>query len=313
MTTAAYVLHTNQTSSAVGGYYLLRPSDGGVFAYDGSGNYATSFAGTAVATLGAVRLLVESPPSCSSAQAALGAVRAQLYQVDQQFDLHEYNGSFYTNNYGNQAEWLYSPVLNQYGEHWYTLISSGGNSVLHAWQGYQDSSIGAVVATFSGASVYDNPNLLINATYLPDPAVTATVPTTGPNAGKLSITLPNSSYIGTFKVTVTVSDGFFSASQTATVTSTDTAPTLSVHQNGSTVTAGSTLSVDHDSFPLSDPVTASGADSQPVTTTASVTSYNPLFSLEQQYRLQGNRPFQRRARRLRLRRRRQQQLPCNVA
>ena len=40
---AAYVLHSNQAGPGVAGYYLLRPTDGGLFAYDGSGSYAHSF------------------------------------------------------------------------------------------------------------------------------------------------------------------------------------------------------------------------------------------------------------------------------
>ena len=202
---------------------------------------------------------------------------SQLVQVEQQLDLQEYNGSFYTNTYGNQAKWLYSPILNQYGEHWYTLIPSGGNSVLHAWEGYQDSSIGAVVATFSGASVYDSPTLLTTATYLPDPpAGTATVDTNG----NLTINLPSSGFVGTFQVVVTASDSTsIKFPNRCTVISTDTEPTLSVEQNGATVTAGSTLSVSTttSASALSDPVTAtarkrSDGDHDGV----EVSSYSPL-------------------------------------
>jgi hypothetical protein len=277
----AYVLHSNMSGPGVMGYYLIRPSDGALFAYDGSGSYAHSFAsGMPLATLGANAY--NFPDELMNAQAP-PALYAQLYQVKQQFDLQEMGGSFFTGTLGNQAQWLYSPVLNQYGQHWYTLTLSGGQSVLRAWQGYQDSSVGAVVATFDTPSVYNSPMLLTTATFLPNPAVTASIT----QAGMLTIGLPDSSYLGTFKVTVSVTDGLLSASRTIMVTSTDTAPMLSVQQNNATVTPGSTLSVPHLSFPLTDTITATGSGGQTVTTTASASSYSPLFALQQTYRFQG--------------------------
>jgi hypothetical protein len=277
----AYVLHSNQSGPGVSGYYLIRPSDGAVFAYDGSGSYAHSFAhGTPLATLGAN--LYAYPGELMNARSS-PTLYAQLYQVEQQCDLQEMGGSFDTNTLGNQAEWLFSPVLNQYGEHWYTLILSGAQSVLHAWQGYQDSSVGAVVATFNTTAVCNDPTLLTTATFLPAPAVTATVN----QSGMLTIGLPGSSYVGTFKVVLSVTDGLLSASQTVTVTSTDTAPTLAVQQNSATVTQGATLNVPHLSFPLSDTVTATGSGNQTVATAASISSYSQLFALQQRYRFQG--------------------------
>jgi hypothetical protein len=282
VTTPAFVLHSNAAGAGVGGYYLIRPSDGAVFPYDGSGDYASSFKGTPLTATPFGPDLATFPQELIDAEAA-PALYAQLYAVEQQLDLQQFNGSYYTNNLGHQAEWLYSPILNQYGEHWYTLTLSGGQSVLRAWQGYQDSTVGAVVATFATPDVYNNPALLTSATYIPDPAVTASVSA----SGTLFIGLPGSSYAGTFKVDVTVSDGMMSTSRVLTVTCTDTAPTLSVQQNGATVTAGSTLSSPHGSFLLSDPVTVVSANGQPVTTTASVSSFDLLFYLEQHYRFQG--------------------------
>jgi hypothetical protein len=277
VTTPAFVLHSNAAGPGVGGYYLIRPSDGAVFPYDGSGDYASSFQGTPLTATLLGPDLATFPQELIDAEAA-PALYGQLYQVEQQLDLHQLNGSYDTNYLGHQAEWLYSPILNQYGEHWYTLTLSGGQSVLHAWQGYQDSAVGAVVATFATADVYNNPALLTTASFLPNPAVTATVSSTG----TLFVGLPSSSYLGTFKVIVKASDGLLTTSQTLTVTSTDIAPTLSLQQNGATVTAGSTLSLPQKSFLVFNPV-----DGQPVTTTASVSSFDLLFYLEQHYRFQG--------------------------
>ena len=82
-TAAGYVLHSNQPGAGVGGYYLIRPSDGAVFAYDGSGNYAHAYSNeTPIATLGAAvytdpTLLLNAlpPANYSSLQVGRGAVR----------------------------------------------------------------------------------------------------------------------------------------------------------------------------------------------------------------------------------------------
>jgi hypothetical protein len=276
-TTHGFLLHSNRTGgTGFMGYYVIRSTDGAIFPYDGSGSFASTFNGTPLTTTLFGPNLFAYPQELVNAVAA-PTLYNQLYQVNHQFDLQE-NGGFYANLFGNQAEWLYSPLLNQYGQHWYTLTLSGGQSVLRAWQGYQDSAVGNVVATFNTPAVYNNPLLLTTATYLPDPATVSVSPT-----GTLTIGLANDRFVGAFKVLVSVSDGVLSASQTLTVSSTDTAPTLTVTQNGVVVSAGSTLVVPHGVFPLSDPVSASG--SQPVTITASVSSFNPLFNLQEQLRL----------------------------
>jgi hypothetical protein len=275
---SAYVLHSNQSGAGMGGYYLIRPSDGALFAYDGSGSYAHTFANaTPMTTLGTN--LYSYPDVLINALAA-PALYSQLYQVNQQYDLQVGSGGFATNLFGNQAKWLYSPILNQYGLHWYTLTVSAGESVLRAWQGYADSTVGAIVATFNTASVYNNPYLLTTATVLPNPAVNASISPTG----MLSIDIPNSNYLGTFKVSVGVSDGLLSAARTLMVTSTDTAPTLAIQQGVTPLAADSTVSMAGSSFPLT--VTAD-AGGKPVTTTAAVSSFDPLFSLQQRYRFQG--------------------------
>jgi hypothetical protein len=278
----AYVFTSMAGNNSFGNpYYLLR-SNGALYAYDGSGSYAHTFSNvTPTATLAAT---IYSNPSLLMNAVAGPALYAQLYQLTSQYDLQEYNGSFYTNTYGHQAEWIYSPVLNQYGEHWYTLTLSSNNSqaILRAWQGYQDSSVGAVIATLD-PSVYSNPMLLTNATALPNPAVTASID----GSGHLSIALPSSNYSGTFKVIVTVSDGILSTSQTVSVTSTDTAPTITATQNNETVTAGSTLSFAHGSFPQTATISTADAENDAVTTTATVSSYSLAFNLQQQYRFQG--------------------------
>jgi hypothetical protein len=276
----ADVLHSNQSGTGVAGYYLLG-TNGVLVPYDGSGSYAHSFAnGTPLATLSPT--VYSFPSELVNAEAA-PSLYAQLNQLQQQYDLQEIGGSFYTNTDGHQAKWVYSPVLNQFGQHWYTLTlnTAGTQAILTAWEGYADSEVGAVIATLD-PSVYANPTLLTNATALPAPAVTPSVD----NSGNLSIGLP-AGYAGSFKLTVTASDGYLSSSQSVQVTATDTAPTLTIQQSGTTIPQGGTQTVSHLSFPASDTVTTSDADGGTVTTTASAASFSLPFSLQQRYQFRG--------------------------
>jgi hypothetical protein len=278
----ALVLQSLATNLFANPYYLVRPSDGALFAYDGSGSFAHSFANsTPLATLGssvfsypAALLNAEMPPN----------LYPQLHQLNQQYDLQEYQGSFYTNTYGHQAQWIYSPTPNQYGQHWYTLALSpdGTQALLRAWQGYADSATGAVLATLD-ASVYSNPSWLTTAAEPPLPPGSASVY----SSGNLNINLLNNTYLGTFKVNVTVSDGLLSTSQTVTVSSVDTAPTLTIQQGSSTIASGSTLSVPHASFPQSFTVAATSTSNATVTASVSVSSYSAAFALQHFYQFKG--------------------------
>jgi hypothetical protein len=276
---AAYVLHTTQSGPGVGGYYLVRAADGALFAYDGSGSYAHTFAnGTPIATLG---VSVYNNPNILLGASATPALYAQLNQINRQYDLEEIGGSFYTNTLGHGAEWFYSPVLNQFGQHWYTLTlnTAGTQATLTAWEGYADSGVGAVVATLD-PSVYANPALLANATAPPLPAVTTTI-----NSSNVTINLPNYFYVGTFTLVVSVTDGLLTTTQNVPVTVTDSAPTITVQQNNPTV--GGTVTLAHGDFPQSYTLATPDAQNDPVTTSVTVTQYNQLFALEQQYRFQG--------------------------
>jgi subtilisin-like proprotein convertase family protein len=285
---SAYVLQASTNNSFGNPYYLLR-SDGSLFAYDGSGSYSHTYANTTpVAILGPE--IYSYPNELVNANAA-PALYTQLNQLNQQYDLQELNGSFYTNTYGHEAQWIYSPVLNQYGQHWYTLtlqtISNVQEAVLTAWEGYQDSEVGAVIATLA-PSVYSNPFLLTNATYLPDPAVTTSINQT---TGVLTIGLPSSTYLGTFVVTITATDGLIPVTQVLTVTSTDTAPTVTVLQGSTNVLSGSTQSLTHGALAggVNFTVTPSGGENGSAgdTLQATIEAYSAPFALQQQYQFQG--------------------------
>jgi hypothetical protein len=287
---SAYLLQAASNNRNGNLIYLLRATDGGLFAY-GGGSYAATYAdpNNLIATLGAG--LYNHPALLTNASEPL-SVYTSLYQLNQQFDLQELNGSFYTNMFGHEAEWYFSPVLNQYGQPWYTLtlqtVANSEKAVLTAWQGYMDSEVGSVVATLD-PSVYSHPSWLSGAVAVPNPpAGTASVDA----SGTLDVGLPYPGFLGSFKVTVTVSDGLLSTSQTATVTCTDTAPTLTFSQGTTPVAAGSNLTLPQGDFPQS--FTATGASSDPsanVTVSASVSNSSPLFALEEQYRFQGMQYF----------------------
>jgi hypothetical protein len=283
---AAYLLEANSNNRNGNLIYLLRSTDGALFAY-GGGSYAATYAEpkNLVATLGAG---VSSNPTLLTNAGEPLSLYSSLYQLNQHYDLQELNGSFDTNRFGHEAEWFFSPVLNQFGEPWYTLtLQTMGNAqkaVLTAWQGYADSEVGAVVATLD-PSVYSHPVWLSGATAVPNPpAGTASVDA----SGKLSIGLPSLGFLGSFKVTVTASDGLLSTSQTAGVTCTDAAPTVTITWGSTPIVAGSTQSFPQGDFPQS--YAASGASSNPsasVTVSAAVSNSSPLFALEEQYRFQG--------------------------
>jgi hypothetical protein len=279
----ALVLHSGQPGPGVGGDYLVRPSDGALFPYDGSGTFNNTQAGTPLAVLGAG--VAADPAVLLNAQAP-PALYAQLYPLDARYDLQEYQGSFYTGTLGHQAEWLYSPVLNDFGQHWYTLAPSpdGTQALLRPWQGYADSATGPVLAALDPA-VYAHPEWLTTATAVPDPPPgTAAVD----GAGNLTVTRPGGGFVGTYRVTVTVSDGLASTSRTALVTVTDAAPSVAVAQGATAVPPGSTQAVPHGAFPQSYTVTTSDADGDPIgAPAASAATYDLPFALEQRYRFQG--------------------------
>jgi hypothetical protein len=264
----AFVLRSPNTDSGSQGYYLLK-ADGSLVGWDGSASYA---GGLPVATLDPT---VYSYPDLLTGALAPPALYANLNAVQQQYDLEQLGGSFYTGTYGHQAEWFYSPIVNQFGQHWYTLTPDG---TLRAWQGYQDSAVGATVATLDPA-VYANPAWLSGATARPDvPAVFAVSGTT------LSVT-PPSGFVGSFRVRVTADDQLLSVAQSFTVTVTDSAPILSITSGGKPVTPDSTLTFAHGSFPQTLAVATSGGST--VSASTSADSYAPPFVLQQRYRFQG--------------------------
>jgi hypothetical protein len=272
----ALVLQTSQPSPGFQGLFLVR-SDGTLFAYDGKANFANIFA-NATATAKLDPTVFTHPNQLLNTKAS-PALYSQLSALYQQFDLQELNGSFMVNLFGHQAKWLFSPVVNQFGQHWYTLTLStdGTQAILRAWEGYPDSEVGAQVATLD-PSVYADPTLLTLATSVPAPAVNASVDTTG----HLTVA-PGNSFVGTFKILVTASDGFLSSSQTLIVNSTDAAPVITVSNNSTPIPQLGVQTVPHLGFPVTDSLGLTDAEGDSINANASVSSFSLPFSLQQFY------------------------------
>ncbi len=158
----AYVLHSGQPGPGVMGYYLIRPSDGALFAYDGSASYATTFAnGTPLATLGAnvyadpALLLAAQPPVNYPA----------LYALEQQYRFQPM-GLRATSD--GVAAYVFQSAQPGPGVGGYYLLRADG--ALFAYDG--SATYGQTFARNAplaglGAGVYANPSLLLNAQATP--------------------------------------------------------------------------------------------------------------------------------------------------
>jgi hypothetical protein len=139
-----------------------------------------------------------------------------LYNLEQK--LHLTYVPKYDNLYKIGEKWLQSAAGN-----WYALRLVNGNSNLYAsgFVGVASVPLGALVASFAGSSVYNDPTLIQNATppptSLPGTVIFSPINKTSSTTGTLTIT-PPSNFIGQFQVTVIVSDGLASVSRTFVVT-----------------------------------------------------------------------------------------------
>jgi hypothetical protein len=125
---------------------------------------------------------------------------ASLYQLDQRLQLHLYNGSYYTNEWGLGEKWLVGADGT-----WYGLLPNGQ---LYRWAGLITTTMqpANLVATLD-PTVYTYPQLLWNAQPPAAPAVTLSV-----QGNTLTLQRP-AGLTGVFAVQVAASDGASSATQ----------------------------------------------------------------------------------------------------
>jgi len=128
-----------------------------------------------------------------------------LFDVQQKLNLYESSSGLFFNLYGRQEYWLKSHANGG----WYALLPSGNLYVGNFNNAAQP--LGALVASL-GTAAYQNLSLLLNPTPPQPVSVDFSL-----NGNVLTFT-PPSNYTGTFLVTVSVSDGALSATQTFLVT-----------------------------------------------------------------------------------------------
>jgi Subtilase family len=134
-------------------------------------------------------------------QAVAETPSASLYQLDQQYGFHKYNGSYYVNLWGQHEKWLV-------GENnvWYMLLPSGQ---LYRWAQSVAATLQPpnLIATLSPA-VYAQPALLWNAQPPTTPALTFSFV-----GNRLTIHRP-AGLTGVFFIDVSVSDGLTTTMKT---------------------------------------------------------------------------------------------------
>jgi hypothetical protein len=164
-------------------------------------NAVPQLAGVAAQSMAAGQTSLAVPLSATDADgdnltfaASVPVPSAQLYQLQQQLGLYQFNGSYYTNLYGDNEKWL----IGAQGL-WYCLMPTGQ---LYRWAGTMTKTLqpANLVASLD-PSVWTEPRLLWKAQPPVAPAITVTV-----QGGELIVQRP-ASLTGVFVIQVAASDG----------------------------------------------------------------------------------------------------------
>jgi hypothetical protein len=264
----AFVLHSGQSGAGVAGYYLLA-TNGGLYAYDGSGSYAHTFANNANLIASLDPGVYVNPSLLMGAQAAPG-LYLQLQAVEQKYD---FKGVGYIIA-GAPAYVLTGAANNANGNPYYLLKSDGGVYAYDGSGSYAHTfANSANLVTTLDTSVYTNPMLLLNA--LAPAAATGVTATL--NNGSLVLNAP-AGFVGAFGVTVSSTDGILTNSQTFQVNSTDTAPVVTPIAPKTASKSGAALQVT---------LSSTDAEHDAVTYSASVVGFSAAYNLQQQYHFAG--------------------------
>jgi subtilisin family serine protease len=192
----------------------------------------------------------------------------RAYEIDQQWGLYQWDGSYFTNLLGAQEKYIRAADGS-----WFFILPGGD---LYRWGGSIQQS--TLYASFN-ASYYANPALLHAA---PPPSYTqlsSSQVAVSMSGNALSITRA-ANYTGDFYVRVSVSDGAAAAAETFRVSLSNAAPTLAAIGDRTMSAAQTSLSIQ---------LSAADADGDPLSYSAQALACDPLakraYEIDQQWGL----------------------------
>ncbi len=258
-----YLVSSNGSNPANGGYYVLMPN-GNLYAWDGV-SLPTTVSQTPIATVGAA---VYNNPALLTSNTGVPIVSVDnpLYDLKIQLGLVTPVVAFNARG-GNEKYLLSSNGSNGAFGGYYELLP---NDTLVAYSGSPFAG-GTLVANLSAyGNVYANPSLL----YAAEP--TTAVGVTTSVLGNLLTLTPTAGFDRSVTATVTASDDGTPVSQSFTFTVSDTAPTAPPVNPQST---------SHSDFVTPFTLSATGSAAATLTYSSTVAGYNPLYDIKTEFGL----------------------------
>ena len=261
-----YLVSGNGGNAALGGYYFILPG-GTLYSWNNNAQGMLSMSETTatfIANLGPAAY--NDPTLLTNAALPYNPI---AYSTEQTLDLQApAPNNYFFNAQGQGEEYLVSGNHhNLTGSGYYILMPSGN---LYAFDGHSLST------TLTGNPVYTLPSYyFLNPAWL----IAATPPPSLLNGVDAiisgdTLTVSDTSFLGTAMITVAASDGVLSTTQSFLITFTDNAPSI---------TTPSLLS---QTVPFDQPATASfgvtATTGATLTLSTAVEGYSSLFNLEQQ-------------------------------
>jgi hypothetical protein len=266
----AYLLQASSNNAHGNDIYLLAPN-GGLYAYAG-GTYAATY-GDPTNLVATLDPQVYVQPTLLTGATATPAVYAQLQAVESAYDL---TGSQYFTNSGIKALVLQAPQNNINGNMVYLLLQTGA---LYAYGGGSYSDTTADPNNFVAMldpSAYTTPALLTSAKAPVAASGITVTPAGGGSSLTYALNVP-ASFVGSFQVTVTATDGSLTTTDTYRVTSTDVPALNSIPAQTASLSGA----------PLHLTLSSSQPAGDTPTYSARVAGYSLAYNLEQQYHFQG--------------------------
>ncbi len=261
---SAVVLKATEPTAAVDGLYLLR-TDGELYAYDGSPTFAQTYAKTTpVADLGPATYV--NPNLLQGAQAP-PSLDLQLSELMQRYAFGPVGYQFA----GATAYVLSSAAGdNSFGNPYYLLRNDGALFAYDGSGSYAHTFTDTTPLATLTPAFFNLPSLLLSASS-PLAAVGATATVSG---ATLTLGAPGS-FVGSFLVTVSATDGVKATTEAFVVNSTDTPPVPN---------AVAAQSVSKSGGPVQLTVGATDAENDPVSFQAQTVGYSAAYDLQRLYK-----------------------------